>query len=66
MTDEGYLVYPGSQQAEVQGYIRYCRLLRRIVHGKKVLLIFFLPVEKSSHNESWIQFLCDLYGHIGI
>lgn len=52
MTDEGYLVYPGSQQAGVQGYIRYCRLLRRIVHGKKVLLIFFLPVEKSSHNES--------------
>lgn len=53
MTDEGYLVYPGCQQAEeVQGYIRYCTLLRRIVHGKKVLLIFFLPVEKSSHNES--------------
>lgn len=45
MTDEGYLVYPGSQQAEVQGYIRYCRLLRRIVHGKKVLLINFFPLK---------------------
>lgn len=55
----GRLVDPGRQKAEkVQGDVRCLTLLSRIVHGKKVPGISFVPDKYPSGINDFHFFLC--------